>query len=52
MNNNKNINKTNPSRLGAVDLIPIHPLTANISLEECGILAQNIAADIFAKVQK
>ena len=37
-------------RLGAVDLIPIHPLTANISLEECGHLAHNIATDILAKV--
>ena len=31
-------------------MIPIHPLTANISLEECGHLAHNIATDILAKV--
>ncbi|XP_023334868.1 uncharacterized protein LOC111706268 [Eurytemora carolleeae] len=33
-------------RLGAVDLIPIHPLTPDISLEECGRIARKIANSI------
>eukprot|EP00112_Aurelia_sp_Birch-Aquarium-sp1_P011493 Seg2416.4 transcript_id=Seg2416.4/GoldUCD/mRNA.D3Y31 product="Glutamate formimidoyltransferase" protein_id=Seg2416.4/GoldUCD/D3Y31 len=33
-------------RLGAVDLIPIHPLSRNLSLDECGELARKLGETI------
>ena len=38
------------NRLGAVDLIPLHPLSEDISLEECGDIAKSIAEDIHIQV--
>ena len=29
-------------RLGAVDLIPIHPVSASVTLDECGRIARGI----------
>ena len=37
-------------RLGAVDLIPIHPLSDAVSLEECGDLARKLGQKIIAKI--
>ena len=37
-------------RLGAVDLIPIHPLSKNLSLDECGDLARNLGEKIAKEV--
>ncbi|XP_064419626.1 formiminotransferase N-terminal subdomain-containing protein isoform X3 [Latimeria chalumnae] len=36
--------------LGAVDLVPIHPLSQSVALEECGTVAQNIAETLAALV--
>ncbi|XP_071797469.1 glutamate formimidoyltransferase-like [Asterias amurensis] len=33
-------------RLGAVDLLPIYPLSGDVSLEECGALAREIASNL------
>ena len=33
-------------RLGAVDLIPIHPLSDAVSLNDCGEIARNVGKDI------
>ncbi|KAJ8037302.1 Formiminotransferase N-terminal subdomain-containing protein [Holothuria leucospilota] len=37
-------------RLGAVDLIPIHPLCPSVSLEECGDVARDIADQLATEV--
>ena len=37
-------------RLGAVDLIPIHPLSKNLSLDECGDLAKNLGEKIAKEI--
>ena len=37
-------------RLGAVDLIPIHPLSSAVSLDECGAVARNVGKDIVEKI--
>jgi len=33
-------------RLGSVDLIPIHPITEETSLEDCGVVATNISKQL------
>lgn len=38
-------------RLGAVDLIPIHPLSADVTLEECGKIATDIARELAENVE-
>ncbi|XP_071813912.1 uncharacterized protein [Apostichopus japonicus] len=37
-------------RLGAVDLIPIHPLSTAVSLEKCGNIANDIACQLVDKI--
>ena len=39
-------------RLGAVDLIPIHPITPDISVQECSSIATNIAQQLNSKVKE
>lgn len=38
-------------RLGSVDLIPIHPLTGDVSLNQCGTIALSIAERIVRQIQ-
>ncbi|XP_033097465.1 glutamate formimidoyltransferase-like [Anneissia japonica] len=37
-------------RLGAVDLVPVHPLSEDVSLEDCGAVAKNIAERLAANI--
>lgn len=37
-------------RLGAVDLVPIHPLTGNLTMEECGDIAKTLAAQFVSTI--
>ncbi|CAH1795110.1 unnamed protein product [Owenia fusiformis] len=37
-------------RLGAVDLIPIHPISEDVTLQDCGKAAQEIAKELSSKV--
>ena len=37
-------------RLGAVDLLPVHPVTQDVSLAECGASARNIAVALNNRV--
>ena len=36
-------------RLGAVDLIPIHPMSPDVTLADCGIIAKGIIAGIIKR---
>lgn len=38
-------------RLGAVDLIPVHPITPDISVQDCAVAAKNIAETLHKKVE-
>lgn len=37
-------------RLGAIDLVPIHPISEGVTLEECGALARDIAGRVTSAV--
>ncbi|XP_074647941.1 uncharacterized protein LOC141903634 isoform X2 [Tubulanus polymorphus] len=37
-------------RLGAVDLVPFHPISENVTLEECATIARELATDLATSV--
>lgn len=43
---NMQIHEGGHPRLGSVDLIPIHPITEETSLEDCGVVATNISRQL------